>query len=106
MSDGEAKRYLVIIQFKADTPITDLAKRVPGLQGFISQLSTGEMEQAFRSPEGHIFGVLFKSKKPEGIIRSVLDGATSNGDGFLVLEIGSLAAAKMFGRPATWLQHH
>lgn len=106
MTDAEPKRYLAIIQFKADTPLTDLAKRVPGLQRFISDLSNGEMEQAFRSPEGHIFGVFFRSRKPEGIIRSVLDQATGNGDGFLVLEAGSLAAAKMFGRPATWLQHH
>ena len=106
MTDNEPKRYLVIIQFKPDTPLTDLAKRVPGLQRFILDMSTGEMEQVFRSPEGHIFGAFFKSKKPEGIIRSVLDGATADGDGFLVVEVASLAAAKMFGRPATWLQHH
>jgi len=106
MADGQLKRYLAIIQLKADTPLADLARRVPGLQRFISELSNGEMEQAFRSPEGHIFGVFFKSKKPEAIIRSVLDQATGNGDGFLVFEAGSLAATKMFGRPATWLQHH
>jgi hypothetical protein len=64
------------------------------------------MEQAFRSPEGLIFGVFFNSKKAEGIIRSVLDQATGNGDSFLVFEAGPLATAKGFGRPATWLQHH
>ena len=106
MTESDPKRYLVIVQFKADTPLSDLAKRVPGLQGFISQLSNGEMEQVFRSPQGHIFGMFFKSRKAEGIIRSVLDNATANGDGFIVIEVASLAAAKMFGRPATWLQHH
>lgn len=49
MADGQLKRYLAIIQLKADTPLADLARRVPGLQRFISELSNGEMEQAFRS---------------------------------------------------------
>ena len=101
-----AKRYLAVIQFKADTSIPELAKRVPGLQKFISGLCGGDMEQVFRSPEGLTFGVFFKSSKPAGVIRSVLDGATGNGDSFLIVEVGDLGAAKGFGRPATWLQRH
>lgn len=66
MTEGEPRRYLAMIQFKPDTPLTDLAKRVPGLQHFILGMTTGEMEQVFRSPEGHIFGIFFKSKKPGG----------------------------------------
>jgi hypothetical protein len=34
-----AKRYMTVIQFKADTPLPHLAKRVPGLQNFISGLT-------------------------------------------------------------------
>ena len=105
MTDNAA-RYLAIIQFKADTPIAELAKRVPGLQARISRLANGEMEQVFRSPEGLTFGVFFKSKVPSGVIWSELDGPTANGDTFLVFEVGSFVTAKGFGRAATWLQRH
>jgi hypothetical protein len=106
MENESSVRYLVVVQFKGDTSLTDLARRVPSLQAMISGLCGGDMEQVFRSPEGLTFGVFFKSAKPIGIIKSVLDDATANGDTFLVTEVGDLAAAKGFGRPATWLQRH
>jgi hypothetical protein len=103
MTDDDApKRYLAVIQFAASTPVTELAKRVPGIRNFLSGLSNDEMEQFFRSPEGNTFGLFFKSKKPLPMIRSVLDGA----DAFMVMEIGATAQAKGFGRAITWLQHH
>ncbi len=102
----EPKRYLAVIQFNGDTPIAELAKRVPGLQGFIASMSDGEMEQVFRSPEGLTFGMFFKSGLPAGLIRDKLDRATANGDSFLVFGDGDLACCKGFGRPATWLQRH
>lgn len=104
--EASKTRYLVVVQFKPDTSIPELAKRVPGLQGFISNLCNGEMEQAFRSPEGQLFGVFFNSAKPIEVIRSVLDGATGDGDTFLIVEVGNLGTAKGFGRVATWLQRH
>ena len=100
------KRYLAVIQLRSDTPANELAKRVKGLQGFISSFSDGEMQLAFLSPEGHVLGVLFKSNLVIAIIRAELDKATTNGDAFLIIEAGDLAAEKNFGRPATWLQHH
>jgi hypothetical protein len=102
----DKKRYLAVIQFKADTPIAELAKRVPGLQNRISNLADQEMEQVFRSPEGLTFGVFFKSNRPTGVIWSELDHATGNGDSFLVFEAGPYVTAKGFGRAATWLQRH
>jgi len=104
--DERSSKYLVIVQFKADTSIPELAKRVPELQTQIASLCQGNMEQVFRSPEGLTFGVFMKSSKPIEIIRSVLDDATVHGDGFLVLEVAGRAYAKLFGRPLTWLQRH
>ena len=104
--DEHNSKYLVIVQFKADTSIPELANRVPELQKQISSLCKGNMEQVFRSPEGLTFGVFMKSSKAIEIIRSVLDEATVHGDGFLVLEVAGRAEAKLFGRPLTWLQRH
>ena len=106
MAADEAKRYLAVIQFAPNTPVTELAKRVPGIRDFISGLCNDEMEQFFRTPEGNTFGMFFKSKKPLPVIRSVLDGATTNADAFMVIEVGAEVAAKGFGRSITWLQHH
>lgn len=106
MPDDEAKRYLAVIQFAASTSVTELAKRVPAIRNFISGLCNDEMEQFFRSPEGSTFGLFFRSKKPLPVIRSVLDGATTNADAFMVIEVGATSAAKGFGRAITWLQHH
>jgi len=64
------------------------------------------MEQFFRSPEGHVFGLLFRSAKPLPLMRSVLDGATTNADAIMLVELGASVEAKGFGRAATWLQHH
>jgi len=105
MSDA-AKRYLVVIQFKGDTRLSELAKRVPSLQDLISAFSKGEMEQVFRSPEGLSFGMFFKSASPDYHMRSELNRMTINGDSFLLCEVGNLTANKGLGRPATWLQRH
>lgn len=104
--EDPARKYLVVAQFKSDTSLADLAGLVPDLQRAISGLCNGEMEQAFRTAEGLTFGILFKSPKPLGIINAVLDGATRNGDSFLVTEVGEHAVSKGFGRPLTWLQRH
>jgi hypothetical protein len=86
--------------------VAELAKRVPAMRNFISELCNDEMEQFFRSQEGSTFGLFFKSKKPLPVIRSVLDGATMNADAFMVMEVGAGVMAKGFGRAITWLQHH
>ncbi|ERR1700687_6204043 len=106
MAADEAKRYLAVIQFAPSTSVTELAKRVPGIRNHISSFCNDEMEQFFRTPEGNTFGMFFKSAKPLPVIRSVLDGATTNADAFMVIEIGAGAMAKGFGRAITWLQHH
>ena len=105
VADGP-KRYLAVIQFSPDMFAADLAKRVPSIRNFIGSLCNDEMEQFFRSPEGNTFGLFFKSGKPLPVIKSVLDGATSNADHFMVVEIGENAASKGFTRALTWLQRH
>ncbi len=106
MTEETKKRYLAIIQFAPHTSVAELAKRVPGIRGFIASLCNDEMEQFFRTPEGNTFGVFFKSAKPLAVIRSVLDGATTNADAFMVIEVTTEFTVKGFGRSATWLQHH
>lgn len=106
MEEAKPTRYLAIIQFRADTSTSDLSRRVPALQAMFSRFSKGEMEQCFRSSEGHLFGVLFKAALPSEIINAELNKRTVNGDTFLVFEAGNLTVAKAFGRAATWLQRH
>jgi hypothetical protein len=104
--EDAAKRYLAVIQFAPHISAGELAKRVPVLRSHISSFSNGEMEQFFRSPEGHLFGLLFKSAKPPPVMRSVLDAATTNADELMILEIGAAVEAKGFGPALTWLQLH
>jgi hypothetical protein len=106
MPENPTKRYLVAIQFGPRTPVTELARRVPDIRDHIDKFSNGEMEQFFRSPEGHVFGLLFRSAKPLPVMRSILDGATNNADAVMILELGDNFDAKNFGRAFTWLQHH
>jgi hypothetical protein len=102
----DAKRYVVVIQFAPHTSTADLARKVPVLRDHISSFSNGEIEQFFRSLEGHTFGLLFKSSKPLPLMRSILDGETTNADALMILELGPNVEAKGFGRALTWLQHH
>jgi hypothetical protein len=104
-ADGP-KRYLIIVQFPPDMFASDLTKRVPSIRNVISSLCNDEMEQFFRSPEGNTFGMFFKTAKPMPVIKSVLDGATTNADHFMVVEIGETATSKGFTRTLTWLQRH
>ena len=106
MADSNSKRYLAVVQLRSDTPANEVSRRVKGLQGFIENLSRGEMQLAFLSAGGHMIGVLFRSELAAPILRAKLDSATANGDGFLIIEAGDVAAEKNFGKAATWVQHH
>jgi hypothetical protein len=106
MSTEDAKRYLAVIQFVSSTSVAELAKRVPGIRSLLAGICKDEMEQFFRSTEGNTFGLFFKSAKPLPVIDSILDGATTNADAFMVMEVGATHAAKGFGRSLTWLQRH
>jgi hypothetical protein len=103
---NQPKRYLAVIQFAPSTSVAELGKRVPGIRNHIARISHDETEQFFRTPEGNTFGMFFKTAKPLAMLRAELDNATNNADAFMLIEVGTEALAKGFGRAITWLQHH
>jgi hypothetical protein len=104
MPEAELKRYLAVIELRKDTPLAELGQRVPAIKGILKRFSNSDMELAFASADGRLFGVLFKAPTPVLVIRAELDKATVNGDKFLIFEAGELAGEKGSGRAATWLQ--
>lgn len=106
MPESAVKKYLAIVHFRTDTPLTELGRRVPAIQLKISELSKGDNEQAFRSTDGLLFGTFFKSALPIQIIGTELDKMTVSGDKFQFFEIGEFGMGRGFGRAAAWLQHH
>jgi hypothetical protein len=108
MMADDLARYLGIVQLKSDSTIERIREDVPKILDLFTQLSNGEQEQAFRSSDGLLFGILFKSSRPGPVMRAEFDRCygTRDGDAFLVFEAGELATGQGFSRAWTWLQRH
>lgn len=104
----ESKRYLAIVQLKSDSTLQRIANNVPKIKTIIERHSSGEMEQAFRSNDGQLFGFFYKSRLPGDMFRAEFEKSdgTITGDSLLVLEAGPLTTAQGFSRAWTWLQRH
>jgi hypothetical protein len=103
------RRYLAVVQLNKNSPQKREAADVPALMGLFDRFSNGEKELAFKSYDGQIFGVFFRSNLPGPMMRSQFEesAATQNGDSLLVFEAGQIAAGTSgFSRAWTWLQHH
>jgi hypothetical protein len=100
----EAKRYLATIRLGAETSLAELGARVQGLYKLVSNLAGGDVQLAFASHGGRLFGIFFRTAIDAQIIRAELDKATTNADRFLVCEVGDLLGHKGLGAAATWLQ--
>lgn len=101
------KRLLVVIQLKTDSTIQRLQHDAPKIIRFLEGISRGELEMAFRSNDGLLFGYFVKTATPQ-FIRPEFEkcDGTQNGDSILAFEAGELAAGIGFSRAWTWLQHH
>ena len=95
-------KYLVVIELRADTSLDDLKRRVPALRDVLSRLAQGKIENAFYSTR--LFGTFLEAVVSPDILRAELDKATSNGDCFMIVEVGECAGHKGMGRAATWLE--
>ncbi len=105
----DAKRYIAIIQLNKNSPLSRVAADVPALIGLFDRVSNGEKELAFKSNDGQLFGVFFKTRMPPAMMRSQFEGsgATQNGDSLIIFEARKLATGTAgFSRAWTWLQHH
>jgi hypothetical protein len=101
---SESKRYLATIRLAAEVPLAELGARVQSLHKLVSSLAGGDVQLAFASHGGRLFGIFFKTAVDTQIIRAELDKATTNADRFIVCEIGDLVGHKGLGAAATWLQ--
>jgi hypothetical protein len=78
----DSKRYMAVIQFKSDATMQRIAMDAPKLTSLFDRFSRGEKEMAFRSKDGLLFGILFRSSVPGGVIGREFQqsDATQNGD--------------------------
>jgi len=106
-SEG-SKRYMAVIQFKSDATMQRIAIDAPKLISLFDGFSRGEKEVAFKSKDGLLFGVLFKSSVPGGVMGREFQqsDATQNGDSLLIFEAGAPASSVLSARTFAWLQHH
>jgi hypothetical protein len=104
----ESRRYIAVIQFKSDTTRQRIAMDAPKLISLFDRFSRGEKEVAFRSKDGLLFGILFRSSVPGGVMEHEFQqsDATQNGDSLLIFEAGTPASAVRCAGPFAWLQHH
>ena len=109
MSEESSRRYCVLFQLKKSSGISRVAGTVPALVALVDRWSKGNKESVCRSNDGQLFGYLFKSSKPEAMMRSEFDSstATDNDDAIFIFEIGEkFMNLGGFSRAMTWLQHN
>jgi hypothetical protein len=108
MADENApKRYLVVIQLKADSTLTRIGEDVPKIMKYLESFSRGEHEIAFRSNDGHLFGLFLRTGTPQFLQAEFHKcPGTQNGDAIIAFEVGGLVAGEGFSRAWTWLQRH
>jgi hypothetical protein len=107
--DRVERRYCALMQLAKSSSMARVAETVPHLIDMIKRWSNGEMEQLCRSSDGQLFGFLFISKKPAGMIEAefAASGVSAHGDSIIVFEAGEeFCGVAGFSRAATWLQHH
>ena len=111
MTDDDAPksvRYCAIIQLSKASTMQRLADVVPAMKSLLERWSKGEMEQLCRSNDGHLFGYLFRSTKPEAMFKAEFERsfATVNDDSIIIFEAGDCVFGHGFSRAWTWIQHH
>lgn len=119
MSEKTGKQYLVLFSLDPSTP-NRLRGTMPLLTKTLERLSTEPIELFFRSLGADHFGYLIRSKIVPGQILAVIEspergfvGLRMNDPPFLtktdsvaVIELGTEAADRGFGRATTWMQRH
>lgn len=114
---SEKKKFLVILRL-ADASASRLVELVPALQRCLDKLSSGDMEQVFRSTTADVFGYFIQTKLNSGQILAAIESPgrsysseeepfLSGADSVFVMDIGpDFQATRGFSRPMTWLQRH
>ena len=107
-TDSEPKRYLIIVQMDKASTIERLGKDVPNIIAVFQRVSRGELELAFRSSDGTLFGYFVKSSTKPVFLKVEFEKsqATTNKDTTLIVELGDQVDGSGFSRAWTWLQHH
>lgn len=104
----EPRRYLVIVQLRADSGPDRQTRDLPLIVDWIQSFSKGEQEVAFRSHDWRTFGFFIKTTGPH-FMRAEFDKCRGsiNGDSMIIVEIGTFNDANLgFSRALTWLQRH
>ena len=107
--DRIERRYCAIIQLSKASTIARVAHSVPLILDMIERWSNKEYEQLCRSNDALLFGYLFKTKKPAGMLSAEFESCTGSqhGDTFIVFELGKECSSSTgFQRPLAWVQHH
>jgi hypothetical protein len=107
-SHDQPKRYLVIVQLIKSSDIKRISRDAPEIIAMLNQVSHGELEQAFRSGDGTLFGYFAKTSTDPVFLRAEFEKSksTTNGDAILIIELGEDFKGVGFSRAWTWLQHH
>ena len=110
MADNRTeRRYCAIIQLSKAASVARIAESVPSILEMIDRWSNGDCEQLCRSNDAQLFGFLFKTKKPAGMLSAEFESCpgTQHGDTFIVFELGNECSSSTgFQRPLAWVQHH
>jgi hypothetical protein len=104
--NGDARRLLAVVRIAPDVPQSELVQRAQAVQSLLSRFASENVQLAFNSPDGRLFGIFFRAGTPDAVIRAELDKATTNTDNFIVCEVGDLVGQKGLGAGATWLQRN
>jgi|SRR6185312_4274305 len=105
----EPKRFIAIIQMRADSTLRRLQEDVPEIMKFLDGMSLGEMQQVFRSNDGTLFAFFLRSSTPAFAVHAEFEKCrgTRDGDSLLMFEAGALHTGSAgFSRAWTWLQRH
>ena len=110
MSDDRIKRrYCAIIQLSKASSMARIAESVPLILDMIERWSNKDYEQLCRSNDAQLFGYVFKTKKPAGMLSAEFESCpgTQQRDTFIVFELGrECSSSTGFQRPLAWVQHH
>ncbi len=104
----DPKRYLIIVQLIKSSDMQRIAREFPEIVSMLNQVARGELEQAFRSSDGTLFGYFAKTSTNLVFLRAEFEKSksTTNGDAILIVELGEDFNGVGFSRAWTWLQHH
>ncbi|MEH6477095.1 MAG: hypothetical protein V7727_15500 [Sneathiella sp.] len=101
-------KCFAIFQLKSNSNMQRIVEDVPEIIDLLGQVSIGNIEQVFRSNDGHLFGYFLTTIKHFNVIRASFEqcGGTRTGDNFIIFDVNDDFAAVGFSRAWNWFQHN